>query len=196
MKKFLIFFLMLLPLAIASCGGDDNDEPDNGGGNGNNESISESTEYIATEAIKTITLKPEQEYMLFKNFYWKHKILLSGSAIIIRSYYGGGNEWSLYNNTLFPAAAIEDRGSFNDINEITGKLYYGRSQGQGTEFNGNKRFLSATETFRPNHGYIIGFRLEDNSSIEIKNIRLYPTNFSLDNNDKLVSVTIKYQLIN
>ena len=27
MKKFLIYFLMLLPLAIASCGGDDKDEP-------------------------------------------------------------------------------------------------------------------------------------------------------------------------
>lgn len=195
-----MLLFLLLPLALTSCGGEDKDEPSpNEGGNSNY--TSESTEYLATEAVKTITLKTDgQEYMLFKDYYWKHKILLDGSTIKINSYEGAGNGWQRHNNHGGTwdtyAAGIRDWGelsSISQINEHTIHFSYSTSEGFNNGYGGpSSRSYYPDIAFKPNHGYELCFRV--GSDYNINYIRFYPTNYTLDKNDKVSSITLQYQI--
>ena len=205
MKKLLLFMLLLLPLAIASCGGDDNDEPDiNGGDNGNGNNASESTEYIASTQVKTLTIEKGKEYMIFKDFYYKHKICLNPTSaeIVINTYHGGGNGWTLdngynYVGTWVGPSGITLLGEMSGINEITNyKIVYG-DYGQGLYtahfYNSEtKRDCPYYVAFKPNYGYEVAFMI--GAEKEIKHMKLYPTSYKLNNEDQLTSITIQYQL--
>lgn len=200
MKKYLFIFLMLLPLAIASCGGDDKDEPNNGENNGSNNS--ESTEYLASSQVKTLTIELGKEYMIFKDFYYKHKICLNTARLEINTYHGGGNGWTLYNGTNYVGiwvgpSGITLLGEMSGINEITNyKIVYG-DYGQGAYtahfFNSEtKRDCPFYAQFKPNYGYEVAFMTGAEKNIQ--HMKLYPTSYKLNSNDQLVSVTIQYQL--
>lgn len=199
MKKLLMYLLLLLPLAMASCGGDDKDEPNIGD---NTSNTSESTDYLASSQVKTLTIELGKEYMIFKDFYYKHKICLNSASLEINTYHGGGNGWTLDNGSSYVGIWLGYSGitllsEMSGINEITNyKIVYG-DYGQGSYIahffhSETKRNCYPYVQFKPNYGYEVAFRTGAENNIQ--HMKLYPTSYKLNNNDQLVSVTIQYQL--
>lgn len=179
---------------------ENNNNPEENTETGNN---TESSEYIATEQIKTITLKTSsnQEYMIYKDFYWKHKLYIEGTNICFNSYYGGGNGWTLNNGGYSLGenhVGIRDRGEIANINGINDKtIRYSSWVTSEKLFNINGgssygQFFGRSVSFKPNHGYEVAFIIGTNN--EIMHMRMFPTKYTLDSNDMLTSVTLEYQL--
>lgn len=113
-KIYVLIFAFVYSFAFSCSSGDDEidqnteipeESPNNTHTNNPQkpDDISESTDYIVTDEIKTITLdsKSKQEYLIYKDYYWKHKIYLDGTNICFNSYYGGGEGWNLRNYGRF-----------------------------------------------------------------------------------------------
>lgn len=179
----------------------ENNNPNENSGNGN---TNESTEYIATEQVKTITLKPSsnQEYLIYKDFYWKHKLYIDGTTICFNSYYGGGNGWTLNNGGYSYLGenhvGIRDRGEMNGISDITDTTINYSSWVTSTKhfniYGGSSyvQYFGRSIAFKPKHGYEVAFIIGTNN--EIMHMRMFPTKYTLDSDDVLTSVTLDYQL--
>ena len=204
MKKiWIVLAIALVSFCTVSCGGDDDDYTSNNGGeNGNSTEVpADETAYIATEQVKTITLKPNNnEYLIYKDYYWKHKLYLNGNRISFNSYYGEGNGWTLtnkgYSGNYSYYVGIKDLGEMNSIYDITEHkigIYIGSNSSTWSlvRDNNNDDCCNFT-TFKPSHGYEVAFFI--GAGRNLKHMRMFPTNYTLDNNDVLTSVTIQYQL--
>lgn len=182
---------------------------------GDDKGSNESTEYIVSNEVKTITLKPDgQEYLIYKDYYWKHKICLEENLISFHSYYGAGNGWKpdymLGDEYDDPNLGIKDWGKVSNIEEINDStIHYDCIEtvtNLGTKqynwclrYEDNSKYHSypyalcySSIDFKPLHGYEVAFRIGEER--DIKRLRIYPTKYILDNEDKLKSVTLQYQL--
>ena len=210
-KLWILLAISLTGFCSISCGGDD----DNSEFSTENKEIgtnTESTTYLAVEQVKTVTLKPisEQEfnndivssgeYLVYKDYYYKYTLCLKGTDICINSYTNGGSGWSHYYSSNYIGtwtniSGIYDVGEVTDITQIEKRdLYYDdclRSYGpHGNSWNNHK--YDRRITFKPGHGYGMGYFT--GADKEIKQMRAFPTKYTLDSNDVLTSVTIEYQL--
>lgn len=217
-KYWMVLAIAIIGLSTISCGGDDNDNEfstDNKETSTDNKETgtnTESTAYLATEQVKTITLKPiseaefnsdavsSGEYLVYKDYYYKYTLCLKGTYLYINSYTNGGSGWvhyysSNYVGTWTNISGIYDVGDVTDITKIAKReLYYDdclRSYGPYGNSYGSQKYDRGT-TFKPGHGYGIGFFTEADK--EIKQMRAFPTKYTLNSNDVLTSVTIEYQL--
>lgn len=192
MKKLFMYLLLLLPLAIASCGGD-KDEPDNNGGNnGNGENT---TNYIADFSTKTAMLG-EVYPCFYEDYNLKYHLLLIKGCIAVEHYVRHSGQWEWYGRDIYGNISnfgIKDVGKVNKITDITGKDVSGNDGDAGMYTNGNVTSvmyaLTKGANFQPGHGYIIMFKTENN---EVKYMRVFAVSYK-DNNG-LSSVTIQYQL--
>ena len=182
MKKFLIFFLMLLPLAIASCGGDDKDEPQN-----TNEGNNGTTDVSATTSVKTAIISQMMSITFYEDYNYQYKFfLVNGNIHVLHSIRLNG-EWISKESAIHGLNhfGIKDVGKVNGLSEITSKDII---MGEGITDNGIC-FLAAT--FQPNHGYVIKFTTEGG---ETKYLRIFTTNYTTGSNGALATVTVQYQL--
>lgn len=171
----------------------------------------DSPEYIADSTIKTVTLESNgKEYVIYKDYYWKHTICLENNFISIRPYYGCGGGWELQYGegpditgetnvgirNCGKVSSIEDIASHSIIYGYSGLPSYGHSDKEVYSFydeeDDNKNYHSCSIVFEPNHGYEAAFRA--GSDKDVKYMRIYPTKYKLDDEDKLSSVTLQYQL--
>jgi len=211
-KYWIMLAIALVSLCTVSCGGDDDDGTEFTTDKKDTGTTTESTAYLATEQVKTITLKPiseaefnsdavsSGEYLVYKDYYYKYTLCLKGTDLCINSYTNGGNGWSHYYSssyvgTMTNISGIYDVGDVTDISQIAKKeLYYNLclcSYGPYGSSYGSQKYGRDAQ-FKPGHGYGIGFLT--GADKEIKQMRAFPTKYTLDNNDVLTSVTIKYQL--
>lgn len=182
MRKLLIYLLLLLPLAIASCGGDDKDEPQN-----TNEGNNGITDVSATTSIKTAIISVIEKIKFYEDYNYQYKLfLVSGNIHVLHSIRLNG-EWISKESTIngLNHFGIKDVGKVNGISEITSKDVI---MGEGITDH-NICYLAAT--FQPNHGYVIKFTTEGG---ETKYLRIFTTNYTTDSNGALKTVTVQYQL--
>ena len=188
---------LLTGLCTVSCGGDDDKEFST-----NNIDIStntESTAFLATEQVKTITLKPisnqdvygnnvnSEEYLVYKDYYYKYTLCLSDARIYVKPYTNYGTGWTHYYGgdyvgTWRNISGVYDVGDVTDITKIEKRdLYYDIC------LRYSKDKYDRYGQFKPGHGYGIGFL--SGADKEIRQMRVFPTKYTLDNNDVLTSVT-------
>lgn len=169
----------------------------------------ESPEYIADNITKTLTLESNgKEYVIYKDYYWKHSICLHDNVITIKPYYGCGGGWEFQygeglGNFGETNAGIRNRGNVSSIGEIANhSIIYG-DLGRTSYDNPSEKLYSFYDkednkyhsyyiVFEPNHGYEVAFRV--GSDRDVKYMRIYPTQYKLDDEDKLSTVTLQYQL--
>ena len=197
-----IMMVAILSVSFVSCGGDDDD--DTGPQTIENTETSntiESTEYIATEQVKTITLKSStnQEYMIYKDYYWKHKLYLQGTTIRFNSYHGGGNGWILSNRSgnYGYRVGVVDCGQKNGITEISDQGIYCKGSYPTSYCITTSGFFDSGirynySDFKPNHGYMVAFLCGD--ALNLNYMRMYPIDYTLDSNDRITSITFEYQI--
>lgn len=207
-KIYVLIFAFVYSFAFSCSSGDDEidqnteipeESPNNTHTNNPQkpDDISESTDYIVTDEIKTITLdsKSKQEYLIYKDYYWKHKIYLDGTNICFNSYYGGGEGWNLrnYGPIYYQQyyVGIRDRGEFTKLSEIpTNTIYFDHVNLPYYEFKPNDTRKVSIQ-FKPNHGYEVAYIVD--TGYKLRHMRVYPTKYTLNSNDVLTSVTIEYQ---
>ena len=97
---------------------------------------------------------------------------------------GSWRSWDNYTNQITNSvvyAGMIDVGEKNAISEITEK----------PERYDGYRFHTTFQSFKPNHGYSVCFTTENDEDLYM---RILATDYSLDENESLKTITIQYQL--
>jgi len=210
MKNYLLFLLVLMPFILVSCGDEEPKEP--------NEPITPSQDqstYLATSDVKTVTLTSVSydkldsneivngEYLLYKDYYWKHTLSLHDSELCSRSYSGGGNGWNIrlpymhINVWEYKFSCFYDAGQIAKLSEIKAPscgfdgyynvIYYRKP------YSSEKSYLNQSIQFKPGHGYVLAFVTGE--SYELKYIAIFPVSFTMDDSDVITSIKVQYVLL-
>lgn len=179
-------------IAFTACSDDDNDT--GGNDSGNNTEIK--GDYTATTNVKTITLKSvdasQMEYdadykekncvYIYEDFNYKYSLALSDGNIMLIPFQRMSGNWQvpidygIYNRKYYRNVYIEDVGNVSSIYDVTRKVDLP-----------NHTIFPAVQ---PKHGYAACFQTDNG----IQNLRIYISNYKLDNEGALKSITVQYQL--
>lgn len=197
--------ISLTGLFMGSCGGGDDDH-EYSTDSSNTDSETGNTASIATDYIKTVTLKPisrdkwqnnavsTEECLIYKDFYYKHSLFVSNDlytnaiAIGVKSYLGQGSGWTYKGD----CAVIKDYGQVSSIEDIKTKSSFKYDYDRYSFSDGTSYGYHYHNAFRPGHGYEVAFYI--GSISELKWLRIFPVKYTLNDNDELTSLTIQYQL--
>ena len=176
--------ISLSAIAFAACGDDDNDETtgDNNENNGGNTEIK--NDYTATTNVKTVTLKECYgsanfgNVTVYEDFNYKYNLELYSGDMGLIPYKRENGTWRLqyYYEYGYHNINIKDLGKLNSISYVNEKL----------EIEGRSSLPAA----QPGHGYATCFLTDDGT----KHLRLYISDYKLDNKGSLENITVQYQL--
>lgn len=195
----LLAILTISASAIAFTACSDDDDNDTGGNDsGNNTEIK--GDYTATTNVKTITLKSvdagliagDADYRekncvyIYEDFNYKYSLALSGGQIMLIPFQRMNGYWKVLNDYYYDSGSryyyyknvyIEDVGNVSSIYDVTRKVALSTS-------------IWSCPDVQPKHGYAACFHTENG----IQNLRIYISNYKLDNEGALGSITVQYQL--
>lgn len=173
-------------LAFTACSDDDDDNDTGGNNGGDNTEIK--GDYTATTNIKTVTLKEyknfyqeDPEVTIYEDFNYKYDLRLYEGRMELEPYKRVNGAWKTNlgynaNGYWYYNINIKDIGKISSISSVTEKV----------EIEYSTRCPAA----QPGHGYAACF-FTDN---ETKYLRLYISNYKLDGEGALESITVQYQL--
>lgn len=170
-----ILTISVSAIAFTACS-DDDDDNDTGGNNGDNNTEIKG-DYTATTKVKTVTLKEYNNYTkgcvtIYEEFNYKYDLALYKGSMALVPYKRVNGAWnfeSYYNIN------IKDIGKISSISGVTEKV----------EIASSSRCPA-----QPGHGYAACFRTENGTQY----LRLYISNYKLDGEGALESITVQYQL--
>lgn len=191
-----VFIMCMMAMAIIACG-DDNDDPKDDGNNGNG--TEQKGDYTATTSVKEAKIgsmlyncnygseghyKIERGPVVYEDFNHLYQIALNQGNIILLHYVRENGWWNpVVNSNNYTdktqKSLLLDKGKVVNIQAISVKAIY--ESGNWTNS------LQA----QPNHGYAAFFTTEDG---EIKYLRIYIKDYTLDNAGSLSDITVQYQL--
>ena len=178
-----IMTISLSAIAFTACGDDDNDEntDNNYENNGGNTEIK--NDYTATTNVKTVTLKECHGYAnlgnvtVYEDFNYKYNLDLVLGKMGLIPYKRADGDWRVnYYYSSYSDINIKDLGKLNSISDVNEKLEIDRA--------------ISLPAAQPGHGYATCFRTEDGT----KHLRLYISDYKLDNKGSLENITVQYQL--
>lgn len=171
-------------VAFTACS-DDDDDNDTGGNNGGNDTEIKG-DYIATTNVKTVTLKeyhnyPQENVTIYEDFNYKYDLALDYGSMELVPYKRSRGAWITNVSTTsssfwYDNINIKDIGKISSISDVT----------EMVEIEYITRFPDA----QPGHGYAACFLTENGTQY----LRLYISNYKLDGEDALESITVQYQL--
>lgn len=189
--------MLVFSLCFVSCGDDDNEDLSIGGSNGDNTEIK--GDYTATASVKTLTLsrsygigeQSKDERTIYEDFNNLYSLALSSGNICFSHYIRSSGAWST-------AASYWDKDEYHGIKDI-GKVASLSNINSEEKVNDytytvSSHYKSSWYNYsivQPNHGYAAYFTTENN---ELKFMRIFVKDYSLDDEGALVSITIQYQL--
>lgn len=183
-----IMTISLSAIAFAACGDGDNDETtgDNNENNGGNTEIK--NDYTATTNVKTVTLKECHgsanfgNVTVYEDFNYKYNLELYLGDMGLIPYKREDGTWQEQANyhwsskDSYKNINIKDLGKLSSISDVNEKLEID-----------SYIYLPAAQ---PGHGYATCFLTDDGT----KHLRLYISDYKLDNKGSLENITVQYQL--
>lgn len=186
--------MLVFSLCFVSCGDDDNEDLSIGGSNGDNTEIK--GDYTATVSVKTLTLsrssgiggQSKDERTIYEDFNNLYSLALSSGNICFSHYIRSSGAWSTI-------ASRGDEDEYHGIKDV-GKVASLSNINSEEKVNDYTYYSSFSNWYnysivQPNHGYAAYFTTENN---ELKFMRIFVKDYSLDDEGALVSITIQYQL--
>lgn len=186
--------MFVFSLCFVSCGDDDNEDLSIGGSNGDNTEIK--GDYTATVSVKTLTLsrsygiggQSKDERTIYEDFNNLYSLALSSGNICFSHYIRSSGAWST-------TASRGDEDEYHGIKDV-GKVASLSNINSEEKVNDYTDYSSFSNWYnysivQPNHGYAAYFTTENN---ELKFMRIFVKDYSLDDEGALVSITIQYQL--
>lgn len=177
--------ISLSAIAFAACGDGDNDETtgDNNENNGGNTEIK--NDYTATTNVKTVTLKECHgsanfgNVTVYEDFNYKYNLELYLGDMGLIPYKRENGSWNIMQNYFkdYSNINIKDLGKLSSISDVNEKLEI------------PKRGIYLPDA-QPGHGYATCFLTDDGT----KHLRLYISDYKLDNKGSLENITVQYQL--
>lgn len=171
-------------IAFTACS-DDDDDNDTGGNNGDNNTEIKG-DYTATTKVKTVTLKEYNNkgcVTIYEEFNYKYDLALYRGRLELASYKRVNGAWVInsqynnhYNYNYYYNINIKDIGKISSISGVTEKV----------------EIVSTIlcPAAQPGHGYAACFLTENGTQY----LRLYISNYKLDGEGALESITVQYQL--
>lgn len=177
-----ILTISVSAIAFTACS-DDDDDNDTGGNNGDNNTEIKG-DYTATTKVKTVTLKEYNNYTkgcvtIYEEFNYKYDLALFQGNMALVPYKRVNGAWDLNYYFGYYNIDIKDIGRMSSISDVSEKI---------EKFNpkNGKSFPAA----QPGHGYAACFLTENGTQY----LRLYISNYKLDDKGALESITVQYQL--
>ena len=178
-----ILTISVSAIAFTACSDDDDDT---GGNNGDNNTEIKG-DYTATTKVKTVTLKrgyvdnTKEHVTIYEDFNYKYDLVLYSGDMALAPYKRSNGVWNLnrYSYEGYYNIDIKDIGRMSSISDVSEKI---------TNF-----VPGRTHTFpaaQPGHGYAACFLTENGTQY----LRLYISNYKLDGEGALESITVQYQL--
>lgn len=168
---------------------DNNNNPNN---NDNPNTIT--TDYTATNSVKTVKLSDIQSgniIIFYQDYNHRYRLALGSGRIFIIHYIRRYGNWEESGYNLVSEhrreCGIRDIGKIGNISDIISKELDDADMVESGSY-----YLRAKSTFQPNHGYAVMFTTEEG---EKKYMRIYAKDYTLEGGSgSLESVTIDYQL--
>lgn len=191
MKNLLFLIpLFFVSLCLVSCGDDDDKmDPDT-----DKTTAQMTNDYIATTSVKKVTMTrgyAETRYDLFgikiyEDYNHLYSLSMGAGTIEFIHYQRVYGSWATLNG-YYDDHGISDRGKVGSIEEITSKSK-DNDYTEGGRYNNIEYKYS---TVQPNHGYAAYFTTEES---EVKYLRIFITDYTLDDSGALETITVQYQL--
>lgn len=192
-KNFFVFsFLFLLAGLLVNCSSDD----DEGNGEPTTDNTETKSDYTATNKVKTVTIKSYgvnvgNEITIYEDFNRKYSLTYCIGYLYLLPYERINGSWNLRidNSYGYPLnylirsknIVIKDVGKVNGISAIVEK-----PKASGTDGG-----YAVYPDLQPYHGYAMSFKTEDD---EVKYLRVYFSKYTTDEDGRISSITIQYQL--
>lgn len=194
MKKifFVFSFLLLLAGLFVNCSSDD----DEGNGEPTIDNTETKSDYTATNKVKTVTIESynvqkRNDITIYEDFNRKYSLTYYEGYLYLFPYERINGSWNLridntygwpYNNLIRSNnIVIKDMGKMNGISAIVEK-----PKASGTDGG-----YAVYPDLQPYHGYAMSFKTEDD---EVKYLRVYFSKYTKDEDGRISSITIQYQL--
>lgn len=181
-------FSIMFSLCLFSC---NNDDDDYNGGGGNSENRND---YTVTESVKSAKLEDksilEESIIIYDDFNCRYSLLLYNGHICMspQHRYNGGLVSNYDPNGT--ESGIHDTGKVNNLQSVTGKE---KVNDKLLENNIDSRYkkIYQCSVVQPGHGYSAYFTTGEG---EMKFVRIYIKDYTLNQSGSLNSITIQYQL--
>lgn len=203
MKKNLWAMLMavlMIPtssIVFTACGNDDDEKETETAGNAienNGNNTGANVDYTATTSVKTATLtmtstgygsSNDGNVTIYEDFSYKYQLSLLDGRMMLYPYIRTNGYWTVNGETNYGNSSylrninIQGRGKISSITDVNEKVALDGS-------------LKKTDwpVAQPKHGYAACYRTENGTL----NLRLYISDYKLDSEGTLQSITVQYQL--
>lgn len=186
--------MLVMSLCLVSCGGDDDENVNHG------DNTEFRGDYTVTTSVKTITLAigqgnignhSEDEKNIYEDFNNLYTLALSGGNICFSHYVRDSGSFSTTSSYRDKDKyhGIKDVGKVSSLSNINSKERV-NDDTKSYMFAGSHKWYNFS-IIQPNHGYAAYFTTEND---EIKNLRIFIKDYTLDDAGSLASITIQYQL--
>lgn len=174
--------------AFTACSNDDDDNNNNNNGYEAGDNTEIKSDYTATTSVKTVVLKKDNEVTIYEDFCYKYALELYEGRIDLCAYKRNDGAWKRNCHSYLASTGAYPRYYYNINIKDCGKQ---NSVSDVTEVVGVNKGYTFCPDARPGHGYAACFLTEEN---ETKHLRLYISNYKLDSEGALESITVQYQL--
>lgn len=212
MKKILFALCgIAFAFTLAACSSDDgegnNGNNENGGNSGNN------TDYIATQNLKQRSFTNTASYnnftysdayryyrqelegnIIYEDFNVRYRLATEAGEFRLKYYQRENGQFNILNGYISEKAGIIqllDISSIKDITDSYKSNILTNSSVHSWKSGGINRYSMAYAPFQPGCGYVIMLTTETGEEVYI---RMYATNYTLDSEGSLETVTLEYQL--
>lgn len=183
-------------IAFTACGNDDDENETKTAGNSsenNGNNTEAKVDYTATTSVKTATLTKTSMYgastdgnvTIYEDFTYKYQLSLLDGRMMLYPYIRTNGYWDVNGETSWGSyhsffnINIQGRGKISTISEVNEKV----------DLVWSLKY-DDWPVAQPKHGYAACYRTENGTL----NLRLYISDYKLDSEGTLQSITVQYQL--